>query len=232
MRVNIKSLPDPGAKDYKKQGQYQTVSQRMSRLDWEQLEALYAGLEHDANLVIRETLSQGDVCPTIQRAADLRYVGQGFEVITDLPAGPYSAATETTIKQAFEESYIKSFGRLPPVGDVEIVNIRVALTAPAGGGALETKSTKISGQHAQVGTRPVWMDADQSYQDIPVYDRDALTTGQLVSGPAVIQEASSTLILPINSQAVVHQTSSLLISLDASRGLQATTELPLSVEQI
>jgi len=209
-----------------------TVSQRMSRLDWEELEALYAGLEHDANQVIRETLSQGDVCPTIQRAADLRYVGQGFEVITDLPAGPYSAATETAIKQAFEESYIKSFGRLPPVGDVEIVNIRVALTASAGGGALETKSTKISGQHAQVGTRPVWMDADQSYQDIPVYDRDALTTGQLVSGPAVIQEASSTLILPINSQAVVHQTSSLLISLDASRGLQATTELPLSVEQI
>lgn len=25
MRVNIKSLPDPGAKDYKKQGQYHDV---------------------------------------------------------------------------------------------------------------------------------------------------------------------------------------------------------------
>ncbi|OZI31244.1 hypothetical protein CAL29_25290 [Bordetella genomosp. 10] len=199
-----------------------TVARRMSRVDWAELEAAYAALEADARRVVLETLGQGGAEPELRRAADLRFVGQGFEVITDLPAGPYDAAIETAIREAFVAAYLQSFGRLPPVGDIEIINIRVAATAAAGSGALQADAPTVGAAHAQAGTRKVWVDAMRSHQEVPVYRRQALRIGQRLAGPAVVQEASSTLVLPAGSKAFVHETGSLLISLSGRLETQPT----------
>ena len=66
-----------------------TVARRLSAIDWPALEKAFRALERDARAVIDATLTD-HAKVTVQRAADLRFVGQGFELVTPLPAGPYT----------------------------------------------------------------------------------------------------------------------------------------------
>jgi N-methylhydantoinase A len=49
-----------------------------------------------------------------------------------------------------------------------------------------------------------------------VYERDALESGQIVAGPAVIQEASSTLVLPAGSRAKMDASGNIVVELAAA----------------
>ena len=93
-----------------------TVAQKLNAADWPALESAYNALEGSAKRVIEATLA-GAPEVAVERAADLRFVGQGFEVVTVLPAGPYEAAAAQPIREAFEAAYRKVFGLVPPVGE-------------------------------------------------------------------------------------------------------------------
>ena len=163
--------------------------------------------------MIAETLADQGVQPSIVRAADLRFVGQGFEIVTDLPRGPYTQGSAQAIRDAFIAAYTQTFGHVPPGGDIEIVNIRVAASALAGNSDLSVPTGGISGSHATRGTRKAWVGSLSAYVDVPVYERDALAIGQVVAGPAVVQEASSTLVLPSGSRATVDASGSIIVDL-------------------
>lgn len=190
-----------------------TVARRLNALDWDAFEAAYRRLEDDARSVIAATLANPDVRPGIARAADLRFVGQGFEIVTDLPAGPYSRDSAQSLREAFFAAYKQTFGHVPPVGEVEVVNIRVAASATAGNSDLRVPTGTISGASAVRGTRKVWVGDLSAFADVPVYERESLSIGQVVAGPAVIQEASSTLVLPSGARATVDATGSIVVDL-------------------
>ncbi len=190
-----------------------TVARRLNALDWDEFEAAYRRLEEDARGVIAATLANPAVQPVIARAADLRFVGQGFEIVTDLPAGPYTGDSEQSLREAFFAAYKQTFGHVPPVGEVEIVNIRVAVSATAGNSDLRVPTGTISGAGAARGTRKVWVGDRAAFADVPVYERESLSFGQVVTGPSVIQEASSTLVLPSGARATVDATGSIVVDL-------------------
>ena len=72
-----------------------------------------------------------------QRLADGRFLGQGFDLVVGLPAGPYhgrdSGAARRSLTAAFEAAYREKFTLPPPDGPVEFINIRVAVRAPVAG---------------------------------------------------------------------------------------------------
>src|SRR6185503_16684707 len=102
---------------------------RLNAIDWSALERAFRELERDARSVIDATLA-GRGRLTVERVGDLRFVGQGFELVTPLPAGPYSKKSAATLRQAFLAEYRRVFGQVPPAGEIEIINIRVAMSAP------------------------------------------------------------------------------------------------------
>ena len=63
------------------------------------------------------------------------------------------------MRKAFLAAYRKVFGQVPPVGEIEIINIRVAVTAPVARGELKVASGKrgdvkrAEGQAQSVGGR-------------------------------------------------------------------------------
>jgi N-methylhydantoinase A len=186
-----------------------TVARRLSAIDWTALEKAFRGLERDARKVIAATLT-GPARVTAERAGDLRFVGQGFELVTPLPAGPYSASSAGALRKAFLAEYQRIFGRVPPVGEIEIVNIRVAVSAPVGRGAL--KVTGGRGSAAAIkGRRKAWLSSRGAFARMPVYDRYALAIGARVKGPAIIEEASATAIVPSRAVATVDRSGNLNI---------------------
>ncbi len=144
------------------------------------------------------------------RTADLRYVGQAFEVRVDVPAGPLTPAATNAVAAAFHDEHRTLYGydfRNDQRQPVEWVNLRVTGVGPirrpeiaeiAPGGGAEASSL-----------RPVYFDA---WTDTAVFDRAALGAGDVVPGPAVIEEFGSTLPLYPGFQAVVDRFGNLIIT--------------------
>jgi len=186
-----------------------TLAKRLAKLDWKAFERAYRDLERDARKVMDATLT-GKAKIEVERAADLRFVGQGFELVTPLPAGPYSPKSADAVHKAFLKEYRRVFQQEPPAGQIEIINIRVALTAPLGRAALKVEA---GAKAALKGKRKAWLAERGKFFEMPVYDRYSLRVGATVSGPAIIQEASSTMIMPPKARARVDRSGNLIVEL-------------------
>ena len=84
---------------------------RLEQVDWEYLRPLLAEMEVEARGLLVETGADAAEI-TISRSADMRYVGQGFEVTVPLPAGPLGPDHLPEIREAFLGTYRSLFGRL------------------------------------------------------------------------------------------------------------------------
>jgi len=163
------------------------------RLDPSRVESVYQDLERKARATLaREGFSSG----SLVRSADLRYGGQAFEVRVPVGPGPLTAAGAEEVVEAFHDAHQRLYGycfRSQPTQRVEWVNLRVSgigplprppipVVAPGGGGV----------ERACTGTRRVHFDA---WMDTPVYRREGLAPGDVLEGPAVVEEHGSTLPL-------------------------------------
>lgn len=190
-----------------------TVASRLDAMDWPKLEAAFRALEEDAARVIAET-GFDPATARITRLADMRYVGQGFEVVTTLPDGPYESGSAPSLLDAFEETYRRTFSRTPPDVSAEIINIRVSLRADVPGELAGFAAVSESGGVAETpATRPVRFPENDDYVDTAVYDRANLRPGDTFSGPAVIEEAESTLVVGPGAAVRVDMEGNLLVDL-------------------
>ncbi|MDP2662903.1 MAG: hydantoinase/oxoprolinase family protein, partial [Dehalococcoidia bacterium] len=84
---------------------------------------------------------------------------------------------------------------------VEIVNLRVMAL-----GRVERPSIKYTPvEHAQVqtGKRRVYFQEAEGWLDCPLYQRAGLAPGFRVTGPAIVEEHTSTLVVPPEFQAEI-----------------------------
>jgi N-methylhydantoinase A len=180
-----------------------TVAQPLDAIDWPTLEASFQALERDGLRVIAETGINPEAAE-LSRLADIRYAGQGFELVVSLSAGPYSSASDQNIRARFEDAYRAIFARTPPETIIEIINIRVSATAPAGHSDLQIfAAAQERPDAARKGSRPVYFGAVGDFVQTPVFDRKRLSAGVVISGPAVIEEAESTLLVPPDGRAEI-----------------------------
>jgi N-methylhydantoinase A len=189
-----------------------TVAKRMDALDWPTFEAAFAKMEADARSVIAAT-GLDAASATVDRRADVRYVGQAFEIVVDLPPGPYDAGSATLLQDAFERAYLAQFTRTPPAGPVEIINIRIAASAEAGVASTSAANTATDAPK-QKGERQVWSPDRKVFQAAPVYDRYALRPGDAYSGPALVEERESTLAVPERATFTVAAGGEIVVDLD------------------
>jgi N-methylhydantoinase A len=189
-----------------------TIARTLSAIDVARLERAFRNLERDAQAVIdATTVKKAKV--SVARAADLRFVGQGFELVTKLPRGPYDQESLEKIRAAFTAEYRRTFGHVPPVADVEIINIRVAVSAPVATGKLNVASGGGSRARPLKGRRKAWVGSQSKFAALPVYDRYALNIGARIVGPAIVEEPSSTLIVPPRARAHVDRAGNVIVEL-------------------
>jgi N-methylhydantoinase A len=174
-----------------------TVGIRLDRDSGAVLEKAFRRLEDDARAVMADTGLELDTA-SVRRLADGRFLGQGFDLVVDLPAGPYddSAACRQQLTAAFETAYREKFALTPPDVPVEFINIRVAVRAPVAGAEVRAHGEGGAGHGAAVkGTRPAYFPQPRGFEVTTVYDRARLATGDEIRGPAVVEEEGSTLVI-------------------------------------
>jgi N-methylhydantoinase A len=176
-----------------------TVGLRLDRDSVAALEKAFRRLEDDARAVMADTGLTLDTA-TVRRLADGRFLGQGFDLVVDLPAGPYddSDACRQRLTAAFETAYREKFALTPPDVPIEFINIRVAVRAPvAEGGVAASGQAAAAGERGDAvkGTRPAYFPQPRGFEETTVYDRTRLVPGDEIRGPAVVEEDGSTLVI-------------------------------------
>ncbi|HEX6486951.1 MAG TPA: hydantoinase/oxoprolinase family protein, partial [Nocardioidaceae bacterium] len=129
------------------------------------------------------------------RTADVRYFGQAYEVRVEVPDGETSRKTFEEVAARFHQEHLALYGydfRDDPRQEVEWVNLRVTGIGPIRKPEIQEVAPGTGSGDARTGSRRVFFD---EWLETPVYDRDRLGAGDLVEGPAVLEEFGSTLPL-------------------------------------
>ncbi len=175
------------------------------------LEQVFGELEADARAV---ATGAGAGVPSVQRLADGRYVGQGFALVVPLPPGPYATdGTRAALTAAFEAEYRRKFARPPPDVALEFIAARVSVRTAVGDGGLAVPPVGGGAAAALKGHRPAWFDG--GFNDTPVYDRGRLGAGDAFDGPALVEDAGSTLVVGPEARCQVTASGSILVTVGA-----------------
>jgi N-methylhydantoinase A len=131
----------------------------------------------------------------LARTAELRYIGQFHEVETEVPAGTLTAAEVEATVAAFHKKHEALYTFNMPWKGVEFLTLRVKAIVPnppfhlqaLGRGPADPASALKRRRPCRFNGRVV---------EAPVYDGDRLLAGNVVGGPAVIEETTTTVVVP------------------------------------
>ena len=164
---------------------------KVDELDWARVDRLFGEMIDEGTTALAGAgCKPADV--TMVYGADLRYFGQQNEVTVSFPADPRHARDTSLIRKSFETAYLAQYGFLPSHVPVEIVSWRLTARGPLVPFHSAAHPAGTPGKPKR--TRPVhlWKDDAQ----VAVYDRSALGIGQVIAGPAIIEERETTIVIP------------------------------------
>jgi N-methylhydantoinase A len=172
----------------------------LTKVDWPVVHALYEEMETRARTLLRDAGGQNEAI-VLTRSADMRYVGQGFEIEVPLPGGTLGRELEGTIRSAFNAAYGDLFGRTEGSVQVEMISWRLSARLRGQTIALARSFPPTQAKRAD---RQVYFDG---FGDrlCAVYDRYALRPGTKIDGPAVFEERESSFIVGPDCTVTVDQ---------------------------
>lgn len=156
--------------------------------------------------------------------ADMRYEGQSYELTIPIPrrrTGLTDAHLSQTIK-AFHSLHRRIYAYGEPSEPVEFVSVRVVAIGRAPELELPRQS-KTKSPPKPKGKRPVYF-LERGTVLTPIYERAQLQAGQKITGPCLIEETTSTTVVPPNFLVRVDEYTSLLIEPQSNSKSRRRTE--------
>ena len=181
-----------------------------------EIEARYAEMEDSA---LSSLADQGFTGAAVRlaRAADLKVAGQTYELTLPIPgSGEFDGDTLAALVRSFGDLYRARYAFFFDGEPIEMVNLRLGAfglrdvpdlpeVAVAGSDLAGARKTSRSAYFGDAGRL-----------DTPVYDRAGLAPGMIVDGPALIEEETSTTLVPPGTAAAVTGDLGLIIATGAS----------------
>jgi len=190
----------------------QTYVRSLDEADVNEINDLCLKLEKEGAEVLRkEGISEDRM--TLIRSVDMRYVGQEHTVNVPAPGGVFEPEDRKIVRNRFDELHEKRYGHCAREESTEIVDLRLT----AIGVVTKPKFMEIkSGEEkppikAYRGNRLVYFEEQRDYVKCDVYLRDALLAGNMIYGPAIIEEYASTTVIHPEDTALVNKYGHILI---------------------
>jgi N-methylhydantoinase A len=138
----------------------------------------------------------------VSRSAEMRYVGQGYELQVSFPEGEGDITKDTIedVANRFHEVHYTAYQHSAPGSPVEFVTFRtVYWQKPSLVPVLRELSP--SAEAVPKGWRKAYFDGYKGIIDTPIYQRTALALGQKLMGPAVVEQDDCTTVIYPNQVA-------------------------------
>jgi N-methylhydantoinase A len=191
----------------------QTLFERMDDLEMFQLEDQFRKLEDEG----RRALEASGISPeriVFERAADMRYVGQEHAVAVRMPANAGDESARAEIKRLFDEAHELRYSHSAPEESADIVSLRVSAVGRLGKPqfAQIAKGETTPPANSLRGVRTVLFEGAGALE-AKVYDRAKLLQGNVIAGPAIIEEVASTTVVEPGDTVTVNQFGHLVMQL-------------------
>jgi N-methylhydantoinase A len=164
---------------------------RLNALDWNEVSERFQEMEHEGRRALAEAgCAEGDIA--FQYAADMRYVGQHYDIMVELGGRPVHKDGAQVLRSCFEAEYEKRYRIVQSEVEVEVVNWRVVATGAA------PVAPDLSRRDPAAATSPsrrsvhLWQDD----QPVTTMSRAELRENADIVGPIIFEEAETTLVIP------------------------------------
>jgi N-methylhydantoinase A len=158
---------------------------------------------------------------TLTRLVEMRYRQQGYQLPVPCP-DPFTDADRASVKRAFDALHRQTYGQAAEGEEADIVTFRLeaAIAVPT----LELpRLTEGDGhwQRALAGEAQLWDLAAHRFLAAPVLDRARLAPGDVVPGPAIVNQLDATTVVPAGQTMRVDRLGVLVIDTGAGDGTGA-----------
>jgi len=171
---------------------------------------IFEGLVKQANDQLELSEITGEY--RISRSCDMRFVGQGYEINVPLPKGPYKLDDMEYLRKAFFDVYSTTYGDRTIDTFSEIAGVHWRVNAVIEREPFSFALTKVGIQSLK-GSRSVFFPEAGGFVNCPVHDRYSLGSGDIIHGPAIIEERESTIVLIPGSSAVADKYSNIMVTI-------------------
>ena len=214
--TTIITPPDPGnlcalglhVSDVKRD-YIQTIVRSQSNYDQEEIIKIWTKLrDQGIKDIIEEGILRKNI--NIEYVADIRYFGEGHEVQVNIPQGLTIDKAINFMWQQFHQEHDKSFGfHYEGKQDVELVNLRVRAVGIQNRPKIKTVKRQQKDTKPKFSRDVFWKDF--GWISSSVFDRNDLAIGQIIKGPAIVEEYGSTTVVPKNWSCIVDEYKNIIL---------------------
>ncbi|MGE8059536.1 hydantoinase/oxoprolinase family protein [Pseudomonas sp. NPDC089547] len=179
--------------------------------DLGKINEMLAELETKAKAVLREQGIDKDSDIELIRTAQMRYVGQSYEVDTPIPDGELTAGCLPGIEEAFHAAHKQEFGVSSDDFAPAFVSFGVTAIGRMDSPPPVDLINATEGDAVKT-VRDVYFDGQ--WTQCKVYDGEALGTKHKIQGPAIIEYEHACTVMPPNTHAHVNAMGALVIDIE------------------
>ena len=162
---------------------------------------------HEINHMFDEMLTEGksfldtenidDVCRRYNHTVDMRFVGQNYELTIPICRDSLEADGLGDIVERFTQEHTRKYGYCDRHAPIEFVNYRITALGILQKPQIKKGEITHESKPFPISVRKVYFSqADNTgYLDTGIYSRDKLTPGDVISGPAIVEQMDSTLLI-------------------------------------
>jgi N-methylhydantoinase A len=183
-----------------------TVLEPLETTDAAWAQARYAEMQREIAAIL-----PGDGPPQIHRAADLRYFGQEHTVsiaVSDL-------ADWANLRKQFDDAHERAYGYAAGDVEVQLLNLRLTVVFPLEAPRLPTLARRAAGV-PPCTTRAIYSVRTGEFAEHRVFQRADLLAGDIIAGPAAVEEPGTTTILDAGDTLTVEAHGCLMIQCEAA----------------
>ncbi|NMM26914.1 MAG: hydantoinase/oxoprolinase family protein [Glaciimonas sp.] len=160
------------------------------------LMAQYLGdLEQEGRTVLRQEKVEDRERVRVEYGADLRYLGQHNEITCGFDILRFEADGMDYLSELLHQEHDRLYGyslKGTPT-EIEVVNLRVTVLGITAKPAMQfMERGGDSAEPCKKGVRSVYLPGERKFREIPVYDGEAMVYGNTGSGPALIEQITTT----------------------------------------
>ncbi len=180
-------------------------------IDPESLESVYTEFEKDGRERLEST-GYADDHVAFERAVDVRYVGQSFELTVPVEDDSVTPDTLKTIAERFHGLHEQRYGHASPKEPIELVTVRLRARGLVDTPELTASNEQGSADEALSATREIHYDGET--HETRVYDRSCLGPDASFEGPAIVEGSESTVVVHPGQEVTVDEFGTIVIEVD------------------
>lgn len=160
--------------------------------DHKQVEGLFAEMEAQATDQLNREGFGGEAV-ILDRKVDMRYLRQAYELTVPLTKALFSPEAVPHLVGRFHDMHRHAYGYARDEEPVEIVYLRLVALGKLPGLKLQIRESGDDAQPNPFSNRIVYFGGRPL--ETAIYQRDTLKPGQVVPGPAIVEQLDSTVVV-------------------------------------